>query len=63
VGGKIGKHPKLGKELTDAKSAEEAVAIFRRIIDWSKKNTNIGERFGDCLERVGLENFSKDILG
>jgi dissimilatory sulfite reductase (desulfoviridin) alpha/beta subunit len=63
VGGKIGKHPKLGRELTDAKSAQEAVAIFRRIIDWSKKNTNIGERFGDCIERVGFEKFSKDILG
>jgi len=63
VGGKIGKHPKLGRELTDAKSPEEAVAIFRKIIDWSKKNTNIGERFGDCLDRVGFENFRKEILG
>ncbi|MCZ7371150.1 MAG: 4Fe-4S binding protein [Candidatus Methanoperedens sp.] len=63
VGGMIGKHPKLGKELTDAKSPEEAVAIFRKIIEWSKKNTNVGERFGDCLERVGLERFGKEILG
>ena len=62
VGGKIGKHPKLGKELTDAKSPEEAVAIFRKIINWSKKNTKIGERFGDCLERVGFEKFRKDII-
>ncbi len=34
VGGKIGKHPKLGMELTEAKSPEEAVVIFRKIIDW-----------------------------
>ncbi len=63
AGGKIGKHPKLGTELTDAKSPEEAVAIFRKIIDWSKKNTFVGERFGDCLERIGFEKFKKEILG
>jgi dissimilatory sulfite reductase (desulfoviridin) alpha/beta subunit len=39
------------------------VAIFRKIINWSKKNTKTGERFGDCLERVGFEKFGKDILG
>jgi anaerobic sulfite reductase subunit C len=63
VGGKIGKHPKLGSELIDAKSPEETIAIFRKIINWSKKNTNIGERFGDCLDRVGFEKFRKEILG
>ncbi len=63
VGGKIGKHPKLGRELTDVKTPQETIAIFRKIIDWSKKNTNVGERFGDCLDRVGFEKFSKDIIG
>ncbi|MCE8423456.1 MAG: 4Fe-4S binding protein [Candidatus Methanoperedens sp.] len=62
AGGKIGKHPKLGKELTDAKSEKEAFAIFRKIINWSKKNTKTGERFGDCLDRVGFEKFKKEIL-
>lgn len=63
VGGKIGKHPKLGREFVDAKSPQEAVAIFRKIIDWSKKNTSVGERFGDCLDRVGFEKFRKEITG
>lgn len=63
VGGKIGKHPKLGTELIDAKSEKEAIAIFRKIINWSKKNTNTGERFGDCIDRVGFEKFKKEILG
>ncbi|TRZ88672.1 MAG: 4Fe-4S dicluster domain-containing protein [Methanosarcinales archaeon] len=63
VGGKIGKHPKLGRELTDVKTQQETIAIFRKIINWSKKNTNVGERFGDCIDRVGFERFSKDIIG
>ena len=63
VGGKIGKHPKLGRELTDVKTSPETIAIFRKIINWSKKNTNVGERFGDCIDRVGFEKFKKDITG
>ena len=62
VGGKIGKHPKLGREMAIVKSPEETVAIFRKIIDWSKKNTNVGERFGDCLDRVGFDNFRQQII-
>jgi dissimilatory sulfite reductase (desulfoviridin) alpha/beta subunit len=62
VGGKIGKHPKLGRELTDVKTQQETIAIFRKIIDWSKKKNNVGERFGDCLDRVGFDNFKKEIL-
>ncbi|VVB88769.1 Sulfite reductase, dissimilatory-type subunit beta [uncultured archaeon] len=63
VGGKIGKHPKLGREFGDAKSAEETIAIFRKIINWSKQNTKVGERFGDCIDRVGFEKFKAEIIG
>jgi dissimilatory sulfite reductase (desulfoviridin) alpha/beta subunit len=62
VGGKIGKHPKLGVELIDIRSPEEAVAIFRKIINWAKKNTITGERLGTCLDRVGFEKFRKEVL-
>jgi anaerobic sulfite reductase subunit C len=62
VGGKIGKHPKLGTELTDAKSPQEALAIFRKIIKWAKKNTRTGERLGICIDRVGFEKFRKEVL-
>jgi dissimilatory sulfite reductase (desulfoviridin) alpha/beta subunit len=63
VGGKIGRRPKLGRELTDVKTQQETIAIFRKMINWSKKNTNVGERFGDCIDRVGFEKFRKEITG
>ncbi len=63
VGGKIGRHPRLGKELSEEKTPEDVVTLFRKIINWSKKNTSVGERFGDCLERVGFEKFKKEITG
>jgi len=62
VGGKIGKHPKLGTELIDVKSPQEAVAIFRKIINWAKKNAKTGERLGICLDRVGFEKFKNEVL-
>jgi len=62
VGGKIGKHPKLGVELIDVKSPKEAVAIFRKIINWAKQNTKIGERLGVCIDRVGFEKFKTEVL-
>jgi dissimilatory sulfite reductase (desulfoviridin) alpha/beta subunit len=62
VGGKIGKHPKLGVELRDAKSPQEAVEIFRKIINWAKKNTKTGERLGICIDRVGFEKFRKEVI-
>ncbi len=63
VGGKFGKHPAMGKELTQAKSPEEVVEIFRKIMKWIKKNTKVGERFGSTLERVGFENFKREVMG
>jgi dissimilatory sulfite reductase (desulfoviridin) alpha/beta subunit len=62
VGGKIGKHPKLGTELIDVKSPQEAVAIFRKIINWAKMNAKTGERLGICLDRVGFEKFRTEVL-
>jgi anaerobic sulfite reductase subunit C len=62
VGGKIGRHPRLGVELASATSPQEAVAIFRNIINWAKKNTKTGERLGICIDRVGFEKFRKEVL-
>lgn len=62
IGGKVGRHPRHGREFIDVNTAQETVAMFRKIIDWSKKNTNIGERFGNCLERFKLEDFHNEIF-
>ena len=62
VGGKNGRNPKLGKELIEVTSPQEVVAIFRKIINWSKKNNLSRERVGDCIERLGFEKFKHDML-
>lgn len=62
VGGKNGRNPKLGRELIEVTSSHEVVAIFRKIINWSKKNNLSRERVGDCIERIGFEKFKHDML-
>lgn len=62
VGGNVGRHPRQGKEFMDVKTEHEAAAVVRKIINWSKKNTQIGERFGSCLDRVKFEDFKKMVL-
>lgn len=62
VGGKVGRNPKPAREFGAVWSPGEVVSVIRNIINWSKKNTIKGERFGDCLDRVGFEKFRQDIM-
>ncbi len=62
VGGKVGRHPKPGRFLFDVGSQQEVISLFRKLIDWSKNNAAAGERLGDCLDRVGIEQFKQEIL-
>ena len=62
IGGKVGRHPRHGNDFMDVNTAQETVAVFRKIIDWSKNNINIGERFGSCLDRLKLEVFNNEIV-
>ena len=62
IGGKVGRYPTHGREFMDVNTVQETVAVFRKIIDWSKKNTNIGERFGSCLDRLKLKDFSNEVV-
>ncbi|MCX9082849.1 MAG: 4Fe-4S binding protein [Candidatus Methanoperedens sp.] len=62
IGGKVGRNPRHGREFIEVNTAQETVAVFRKIIEWSKHHTNIGERFGSCLDRLKLEDFNKEVV-
>jgi anaerobic sulfite reductase subunit C len=55
VGGKLGRHPQLGKELKNICSVEETVAAFERCLGLYMGCNRSGERFGEILNRAGLE--------
>ena len=54
VGGRIGRHPGLGKKLASFVSQEEAPVLVGGILEWVVKNAKDGKRLGILLDETGL---------
>jgi anaerobic sulfite reductase subunit C len=55
AGGKLGRHPRLGREFPGIFSPEGALEAVDRCLDHYQKNCSRGERFGEILERTGIK--------
>ncbi|HCX90952.1 MAG: sulfite reductase [Deltaproteobacteria bacterium CG12_big_fil_rev_8_21_14_0_65_43_10] len=55
VGGKLGRHPQLGRELPGIYGLEDTLNVFDRCLDYYQENCIEGERFGEILDRTGLD--------
>lgn len=55
VGGKLGRHPQLGRELPGIYGLEDTLDIFDRCLGYYQENCIQGERFGEILYRKGLD--------
>ena len=55
VGGKLGRHPRLGKELPEIYDPEDALKIIDRCVEYYKRHCHRGERFGEILEKMGVK--------
>jgi dissimilatory sulfite reductase (desulfoviridin) alpha/beta subunit len=55
VGGKLGRHPRLGEELPRIYEVNEAFGMLERCLDLYQQCCTSGERFGEILEREGVE--------
>lgn len=58
VGGKLGRHPQLAKELQGIFSPEESLEIIVRCLDHYQKHCQHGERFGEVLQRTGTKKLA-----
>ncbi len=63
VAGKLGRHPRLARELKGIFSEDEVLAIFRWCIDFYKKNSTRGQRFAELLQDADFEALSKAFSG
>jgi dissimilatory sulfite reductase (desulfoviridin) alpha/beta subunit len=55
LGGKLGRHPQLGRPLAGIYSPEETLLIVERCIDHYLLHGRNGERFGEVLNRIPFE--------
>ena len=62
VGGKLGRHPQLARELTGSLDGDQVLALVGVIVDFLKANANSGERLGALINRVGWEEFKNSVL-
>jgi dissimilatory sulfite reductase (desulfoviridin) alpha/beta subunit len=56
LGGKLGRHPQLGRELAGTHTALEVEEVFARCLRHYLAHNRNGERFGEILSRVPLED-------
>ena len=62
VGGKLGRHPQLARELTNDLDLEQVLGLVGVIVDFFKSNAKSGERLGAVINRVGWEEFREAVL-
>lgn len=55
VGGKLGRHPQLARELHGIHSPDDAMEIVDRCVRHYKEANESGERFGEVLNRTGID--------
>lgn len=61
VGGKLGRHPQLARDLGKIYSPDEALKMVERCIEHYMTHNQKGERFGEILNRTGLAEFEEPV--
>jgi anaerobic sulfite reductase subunit C len=59
VGGKLGRHPSLARELPGILTEDEALRTLERCLDHYQQHCRAGEKLGEILERTGGEGIEK----
>ncbi len=55
LGGKLGRHPQLGRDLKEIYSRKDAIKIVNKCLQHYMSNCTLGERFGEIINGTGLE--------
>jgi anaerobic sulfite reductase subunit C len=55
LGGRLGRHPQLGRELPGILPASEIVPLVDRCLDHFMRHYQAGKRFGDMLAETGYQ--------
>ena len=59
LGGKLGRHPRLARELPGIFDEDQVIEIVKTCIRFYKKHSRHGERFSDIFKDTDFEGFSR----
>ncbi len=62
LGGKVGRFPMLGFKIADFVAEEDIFKVAKKTIEVYNKIANKGERFGEAIGRIGIEEVKKEVL-
>jgi anaerobic sulfite reductase subunit C len=57
LGGKLGRHPRLARELPGVHSEDEVLGIVAQCLDFYKRHSRNGQRFAELLSDAVLEAY------
>ncbi|MCX6694165.1 MAG: 4Fe-4S binding protein [Methanomicrobiales archaeon] len=63
VGGRRGRHPRLGRELINVATADEVVAVVERVVGWVYRRAWSGRLLCEQLDDLKFDEFKTDIAG
>lgn len=62
VGGSMGRRPRHGIKLIELADEEQLFSILEKTINYYRKYGLDGERLGELLDRLGIENYREEVL-
>jgi anaerobic sulfite reductase subunit C len=62
LGGKLGRHPQLARELPGLYAAHEVLDIISACIRLYKSKSTAGQRFGDILSEADVQRLAQDFI-
>ena len=62
VGGKAGRQPRHGTKLLELADGEQLFSILEKTFEYYRREGLDGERFGELLERLGIEKYREEVL-
>jgi dissimilatory sulfite reductase (desulfoviridin) alpha/beta subunit len=62
VGGRRGRHPKIGRELLTVESEDQVIVVIEKIVDWVYRRAWSGRLLSEQLDELHFDTFRKDIL-
>jgi anaerobic sulfite reductase subunit C len=62
VGGRRGRHPKIGRPLLTVETEEQVMFVIERIVDWVYRRAWSGRLLSEQLDELHFEKFRDEIL-
>ncbi|MDD5142724.1 4Fe-4S binding protein [Methanoregula sp.] len=62
VGGRRGRHPKIGRNLLTVKTEDQVLFVIEKIVDWVYRRAWSGRLLSEQLDEIHFDKFREDIL-